>query len=363
MNRTLALKFQILVPSFQQQSELMKKALAPFYDSIIIPKTSLYGQRFTTWFVFTPALRSYLYQLAFSGKLMHAQRVMYITAEGIPNVSDAERSLLKGWVILAVSDFSKRMLEKAQIHVDGVVFHAIDEDEPYRCQEQAMALRKHYDELYKGRVLFAYSGSEVARKRVDLMIPAFRKAVEKSGNKIALISHSKIKFISGDQTKPIVPKGVALTNPYPVAKTGNWFTEENIFGHASHEYVTALHSACDFLLWSTCCEGFGVPPIEAMSCSKPVVAGKFAPNTEIMTDDSTIWYETPNVKYENYGLEQDFEMHYYNESAFVDAILHAVDIFINYKDSYREMCVKAKEQASKFDYRKVYGIELRKYLV
>lgn len=341
-----------------QQANLLKKALAPFYDEIMIPKTSLYGQHFTTWFVFTPAMGSYLLQLAMNGALIHAQRVMYVTAEGVPIVSNAQVNLLNdksyNWKVLCVSKFSETAMKAGGIHVDGVVPHAIDEDEPFRCQTQAENLRKHYEKIFPDRVLFAYTGSTVARKKVDLMVPAFRKAVKKCNDKIALISNSHLS--------PRSAPNIHSPNPQPIRPEDDWCIEENVFGKSPHEYVTALHSACDFFLWSTLCEGFGVPPLEAMSCGKPVVAGRFAPNVEFMTDESTIWYETPEIRYENYGLEQTFEMHYYKESEFVDAIVRAFDIFINYKSQYADMCAKAKEQASKYDYRKVYAIELRRFL-
>jgi glycosyltransferase involved in cell wall biosynthesis len=341
-----------------QQADLMKKALVPHYDQVIIPKTSMYGQRFTTWFVFTPALGSYLHQMSMSGAMIHAQRVMYITAEGIPICTSGTVNLLNdhnlGWLVLAVSDFSKRMLEEKGIVVNGVVPHAIDEDEPHRCQIQAEELSKRYQERFKDRVLFAYTGSTVARKRVDLMIPAFRKAVQKTGNKIALISNSHLS--------PVSLPSVVSPNPQPIKAEDTWCLEDHIFGHMPHEYITALHSACHFYLWSTCCEGFGVPPLEAMSSGKPVVAGKFAPSTEFMLDQSTIWYKAEDVQYENYGLEQKFEMHYCQESDFVDAIVQAVDIYQNNKEEYANMCQAAKEQAHKYDYRIVYGKILRKYL-
>ena len=266
MIRTIALKFQISVPSFQQQAHLITQALKPFYDSIIIPKTSGYGQSFTTYFVFTPALASYMYQTAMLGCMMHAQKVMYVTAEGYPHVSEAQTHILNdrsyNWTILAVSNFTKRMLEKKDVHVNGIVPHGIDEDEPYRVQSQTASLRKHYQELYPNRMLIAYTGSEVARKRVDLMIPAFRKAVQKTGQKIALISHSKISYITKGIGRKEPFKGLALTNPKPVDEVGEWFLEESAFGHSTHEYVIALSGACDAFLWSTLCEGFGVPPLK-----------------------------------------------------------------------------------------------------
>jgi glycosyltransferase involved in cell wall biosynthesis len=358
MTRTLALKFQIRVPSFDVQAELLKKALAPFYDQIVIPATSLYGQNFTTWFVFTPSCASYLLELGMCGSMIHAQRVMYITSEGIPKTSKAQSRILNDpvtpWTVLAVSEFSKETLLKVNIHVDGVVPHAIDQDEPCRVKTEAEKLRAHYDGMFKDRVLFSYTGSTVARKRVDLMIPAFREAYEKSGHKIALISNSHLSAVSAPQVKS--------PNPQPIKPDDTWCLEEKIFGKSPHEYVAALQMACDFGFWPTVCEGFGVPPLETMNCGKPIVAGKFRPSTEFMNEYTTVWYPCENVKYESYGMEQDFEMHYYNHSDLVDAILKAVDIKLNSIDTYNSMCSAARKRAIEYDYRKVYGVELRKYL-
>jgi glycosyltransferase involved in cell wall biosynthesis len=234
------------------------------------------------------------------------------------------------------------MMEKVGLHVDGVVHHAIDEDEAQRYQLKGEETRKRYEELFKDRVLFCYAGSTVARKKADIMVNAFRIAEEKSDHKIALISNSALK---------------PLLKP-----TDTWCIEENLFGQAPRDVLIGKMLACDFGLWSSVCEGFGVPPLETMSCSKPIVAGKFRPSTEFMDDHTTVWFDCPNVKYESYGLEQDFEMHYYDPNALVDAILRAVDIKLNYVDTYNSMCDAAHEKASEFDYRKKYGIELRRFL-
>jgi glycosyltransferase involved in cell wall biosynthesis len=174
------------------------------------------------------------------------------------------------------------------------------------------------------------------------MVEAFRVAEEKSGHKIALISNSALK---------------------PLLKPSDtWCIEDNIFGHASRDQYIGKMIASDYYLNTTVCEGFGVPPLEAMSVSKPVVCGKFRPLTEFINDACAIWYPCENVRYEDYGMEQDFEMHYYEPNDLVDAILKAVDLYVNYEDSYHKMCESARQIASAYDYRKVYGIELRKYL-
>jgi glycosyltransferase involved in cell wall biosynthesis len=344
--RTLALNFQLRVPSFDVQAELLKKALMPHYDQIVVPVTQMYGQHFTTWFVFTPACGGYLLRLGMIGSMIRAQRVMYVTAEGIPPIVEGVANLLNSpiakWTILAVSEFSKEMLTKAGVHVDGVVHHAIDVDEPYRAQLQTQELEHQLRERFKDRILFAYTGSAVARKKPELFIPAFREAYEKCGHKIALIAFNNIaRYLDPNDT---------------------WCLTEHVQGSMPHEYVTAIHSACDFYLWPTVCEGFGVPPLEAMACGKPVIAGKFPPSTEYMNDYTTLWFPCETLKEEDYGMEQLFQMHYYKHEDLVNAILQAVHIKTECEDTYNSMCSAALDQAKRYDYRIIYGKELRKYL-
>jgi glycosyltransferase involved in cell wall biosynthesis len=52
-------------------------------------------------------------------------------------------------------------------------------------------------------------------------------------------------------------------------------------GYVSDEDLRALYSACRAFLYLSLYEGFGLPPLEAMSCGAPVVAGRTAAVAEV----------------------------------------------------------------------------------
>ena len=55
-------------------------------------------------------------------------------------------------------------------------------------------------------------------------------------------------------------------------------------GRVSDERLVELYNASDLLLFPSLLEGFGRPPVEAMSCGLPVVASSAEPFAEILGD-------------------------------------------------------------------------------
>jgi glycosyltransferase involved in cell wall biosynthesis len=54
-----------------------------------------------------------------------------------------------------------------------------------------------------------------------------------------------------------------------------------LMGYASDPTLRALYSACRLFVYPSVYEGFGLPPLEAMSCGAPVVAGRAAAVEEV----------------------------------------------------------------------------------
>jgi glycosyltransferase involved in cell wall biosynthesis len=55
-------------------------------------------------------------------------------------------------------------------------------------------------------------------------------------------------------------------------------------GRVSDQRMVELYNACDALLFPSLLEGFGRPPVEAMSCGLPVVASSAEPFAEVLGD-------------------------------------------------------------------------------
>jgi len=53
-------------------------------------------------------------------------------------------------------------------------------------------------------------------------------------------------------------------------------------GYVSSEELTRLYSRCSFLLYTSKCEGYGLPPLEAMNALKPVVASATTSVPEVL---------------------------------------------------------------------------------
>ncbi len=59
------------------------------------------------------------------------------------------------------------------------------------------------------------------------------------------------------------------------------------FGHATDDELSALYSQADFYVFPSLCEGFGLPPLEAMSNGLPVTASDTSCMPEILGEAAT----------------------------------------------------------------------------
>ena len=258
------------------------------------------------------------------------RRIFYGVVEGRPNVIHASYRMLRCYEIIVPSHYAMRKLQEAGVAVHGVVPNAIDLDESDKALQNPRDVKGDLDR----RVVFAYCGSSFIRKRVDKLLKAFKMAYEKVRD-IGLVSVSVIS------AEPELKEGIPLREFYP-------------YGQAPHYELMRIIAGADFFIWPSVCEGFGVPPLEAMSLAKPVIACRFEPNTEFMDDDFTLFYPYQNVVEYNYSDIMMLELHEYDEKELADMILQAYDIYMNNPSQYEDMKLKARSKAESYDYRLVY---------
>lgn len=59
-------------------------------------------------------------------------------------------------------------------------------------------------------------------------------------------------------------------------------------GYVSDEDLRALYSTCLVFVYPSIYEGFGLPPVEAMSCGAPVVASRIAAHVEVLGEEAAL---------------------------------------------------------------------------
>jgi len=95
--------------------------------------------------------------------------------------------------------------------------------------------------------------------------------------------------------------------------------------HASEEDLPAIYNLAEIFLFPSFYEGFGLPPLEAMKCGLPVLAGKNSALVEVVSGGGLLFDS------EDYG-------------SFADSII----LFLKDIQFYEEMKLKALKQAEKF---------------
>ena len=268
----------------------------------------------------------------------HGRAYIYCTVEGIPYPLLCRNLPVKYGEYIANSHFTRQCLEEAGLRVIDVIHHAIDMDRCRRAERLGSQLRQKIKRDFKNRVVFCYVGRDDHRKQLDRLMQAVDILNEKARDKFVLLLHTELRR----------PKLFERPNVYIVSE----------FGKLSHEQVLAFMHACDYMVFPSVCEGFGVPVLESMAVGRPVVHCWFPPLSEFSHREANIVFDYTDIEYwkvvEVRGAEQYFKMHMYDPQDLADAMLQAIDIYVNYPSEYEDRCTKVKEHASKWDYRRVY---------
>lgn len=173
--------------------------------------------------------------------------------------------------IITVSEWSKQ---------DILKFFPIDKDKvfvtPLAAEDKYRPLDKNYcrelmTEQYniKGPFIL-YIGGFSPRKNVKSLISAFSKIYKDLGEDYSLVIVGATK----DQAQYLSE----LSNNLELAS-------KIIFtGYAPEEHLPLLYNACDVFVYPSLYEGFGLPPLEAMSCGTPVITSNLTSIPEVVGD-------------------------------------------------------------------------------
>lgn len=202
--------------------------------------------------------------------------------------------------ILTVSEFSKRDILKFfprfpenRIFVTPLAsnsnFKPLDKE---KCAYDVLK-RFNFSNPY-----ILYIGGFSSRKNVAGLIKAFNKINNKLSQKHSLLIVGSLK----DDSK----KMQDLVNELNL-------TEQVVFtGFIEDEYLPILYNGAKLFVYPSIYEGFGLPPLEAMSCNTPVITSNITSIPEVVAD-SGILIDPYNINELSTALEKVLNEDKYRE--------------------------------------------------
>ncbi len=176
--------------------------------------------------------------------------------------------------ILTVSECSKRdICRHLDLPADRVtVIPEGCENGPEPCPpEVARALVRHRLGISEPYLL--YVGGTDYRKNLVLLLEGFRR-ISASGYRGCLV-------LAGETTDPRFPEASRLLE---LAGKMGIRNRLRLLGFVSDELLAAAYSACDFFVFPSLYEGFGLPVLEAMRCGAAVLAAHSSSIPEVAGD-------------------------------------------------------------------------------
>lgn len=261
-------------------------------------------------------------------------KAIYVTIEGIPTKANLVYTNLPRMQYIANSEFTRRCLEQVGLTVLDVVHHAIDLKEVEQAKKQGETLRKRLKEKHQNKVLFLYVGRNDPRKGLNILSQAINMLNEKRKDDYILLLHSE------PNVKDVFPQeNVELIST---------------IGSLSHQQVYQLYHACDYVVFPTMCEGFGLPLLEANACGKPVIHALIPPLTEFTCKYCNFVFDYVDTQMVKCGLAQYWIFHKFPPEYLADMMEYALDTYLNDKKQYRKYGSIAQRRAKNYDYHKIY---------
>jgi len=182
-------------------------------------------------------------------------------------------SIRKAAAIIAVSENTRRDILREYPVASGdkvvAVHNGVDPIYKPATLEENSAFRDRLKRKYNIDSPFLLSvGVLQPRKNAPLLIRAFLAARRDAGFAHRLVIVGKKGWLSEETEKAIEDAGDNVLFP----------------GYADDEDLRALYCAADALAYPSLYEGFGLPPVEAMACGCPVIAGNTSSLPEVVGD-------------------------------------------------------------------------------
>jgi glycosyltransferase involved in cell wall biosynthesis len=234
-------------------------------------------------------------------------------------------------MVITISQHAKQdIIETLKIPPERiqVIYQAAgDEYQPMKDPERLAQMRARYGLKEDERYVFYLGGLDL-RKNVPQLVRAFARLYARLGE-----PNLKL-FISGN---PDSKKGPLFPDPRPVAEELG-IAQHVIYRFVEDEDKPAVYSAASVFAFPSLYEGFGLDPLEAMSCGTPVVCSNRTSLPEVVGDAA---------------LSIDPE----DTEAFADALYNV----LSKPELSNELSARSLQQAKKFSWRKTARATLNVY--
>jgi len=268
-------------------------------------------------------------------------KAIYGTIEGFPHQSNIVCSPLPQLKFIAVSEFVAKCLREVGLRVQDVIHHAVDAEICKEAAREPSVFKEKFSEKFGDKVKFIYVGRDDPRKNLGALNTAVEILNAKGVDDYVVLLHT-------DKSAMRI------------------FSQDNVFfvgdfGDDRHDTLLRKIAACDYLVFPSVSEGFGLPVLEANAVGVPAVHCWFPPLSEFSSKDFNFVFsftERRLVQNENvqYWVFHDYPAHYLAETMEM-----AIDYRLNKTKKYKEFSKAAMEHALKFDYHRQYG-RLVRYL-
>jgi glycosyltransferase involved in cell wall biosynthesis len=186
--------------------------------------------------------------------------------------------------IITVSEWSKKdilkffPIDENKIHVTPLAadlkYKPLDKDYCRYVLQKNFSIKKPY---------ILYVGGFSPRKNVRSLIMAFARVCRELDKDYNLVILGSLKD-EGNVLKELADKL-------------NMSSRIHFTGFVAEEYLPLLYNSCEVFVYPSLYEGFGLPPLEAMSCGAPVITSNVSSIPEVVEDAGILIdpYDTSNL--------------------------------------------------------------------
>jgi len=267
-------------------------------------------------------------------------KAVYVTVEGIPCKGNILHSPLHRLELIANSEFTKSCLERAGLNVIDVVHHAVDWDRCQRLRRDSEKIRAKWESEFGSRVKLLYVGRNDPRKGLDRLDKALNIVNERMKERVVCLLFTEGN-LQNLEAKPNVLRIGSVNS-------------------LDYDQVLRLMGACDYLVFPSMAEGFGMPLLEANAMGRPAIHAWIPPLSEFSSKVFNFVFGYQSETLVNNANRQLWIFHEYRPEKLAEIIMDAVKIYQDSKSEYEQYCKQAAEHSRNWDYRKVYPAILKR---